>query len=673
MKTLFTAVLSFSLLFPITAQTTFVEDFESFGVGDYVALNSPYFTTWSGAEGGAEDVKVVNDQASNSLHSIYFSSSSPNGGPQDLLLPIASAPFDAGVITFETDIAVGINKTGYFNFQKNIIAGQSGLNVFFQQGMLMIRDSSNTNTLLMTGYTEGTWFNFKMEVNLNTNSWSVYINNMLRGRFETAVNRISSFNFYPIQNSSFWLDDISYMTIPYSTANINAAVVGINGLQPAAVGLVKKPKITIKNLGQSPITSFDIEIDYNDITYSQSFQSVNISPNETYEVELSQGTNFVTGNKTLTATVSNVNGGLDTYPQDDSKSLSISPVNPNNKTVVVETVTSTSCGACPEIDVNMNQLQQTFPNSLIAINIHRNDPMQDLGYENGVNGYTTGTVSYNRRSTSQPNMIESSFVNALSAFHDADINDVGAIWDANNRKLNVSVIYKFPLPPQSHPSIALALTENHVTGSTFEWNQSNNFAGSSQNMGGYEALPNPVPAQQMVYDNVARLIVPSFYGDANTLPNNIPSGSTFTRNFSLNIPIGWNADSLSIVALVINADSTINRALKVPVPQAIINGFQSGEPIYNASITQFDTPDIMLSVYPNPAIQVAHVKLTLDGTHDISINVIDISGRKILTRQYGKLTNSQILPIDIQKLSNGAYIIELDVDGNKHTARLLKQ
>ena len=55
----------------------------------------------------------------------------------------------------------------------------------------------------------------------------------------------------------------------------------------------------------------------------------------------------------------------------------------------------------------------------------------------------------------------------------------------------------------------MALTEDGVRRvMTSGYNQVNAYAGNALGpMGGFESLPNPVPAAQMVYDHVARVLL----------------------------------------------------------------------------------------------------------------------------------------------------------------------
>jgi hypothetical protein len=68
------------------------------------------------------------------------------------------------------------------------------------------------------------------------------------------------------------------------------------------------------------------------------------------------------------------------------------------------------------------------------------------------------------------------------------------------------------------------------------WSQSNAYAGGgSGEMGGFEILPNPVPASQMVYDHVARTILPSFTGQSGSIPSSVSMGEVHSYTFSVTV------------------------------------------------------------------------------------------------------------------------------------------
>ncbi len=80
-----TFLLSSLLVMSAANAQIFSDNFDALNAGDYIGPSSTYWTTWSGTEGGAEDAQATTAQASSAPHSVYFSSTSANGGPQDVL------------------------------------------------------------------------------------------------------------------------------------------------------------------------------------------------------------------------------------------------------------------------------------------------------------------------------------------------------------------------------------------------------------------------------------------------------------------------------------------------------------------------------------------------------------------------------------------------------------
>ena len=117
MKKLYTLslMLFISVAF-INAQSSFSDDFESYSVGDKVGTVSSEWTTWSGATGGNEDATVTDNQASSGSNSIYFGSTSANGGPQDVVLPFGGK-LESGLFTFSIKVYVDNGGGAYYNFQ----------------------------------------------------------------------------------------------------------------------------------------------------------------------------------------------------------------------------------------------------------------------------------------------------------------------------------------------------------------------------------------------------------------------------------------------------------------------------------------------------------------------------------------------------------------------------
>jgi hypothetical protein len=648
----------------------FSDDFESYAVGSFIGPQSTSWTTWSGTEGGAEDASVTNNQASSGTNSIYFSSTAASGGPQDVVLDFGPV-YNSGVFTFQSDFYVNAGKTGYFNFQASQTIGTTwALNVNFDGGDLYIDDGLTSNLAVST-YPEASWFTLKIEANLTLKVWKAYVDGNLIGTWINGVNALASTDFFPVTNSQFYVDDVSFDHQPYTLSTLNGmtAMVDMGG---EIAGQTVTPKITIVNAGQTAITSFDLNLNYGGTNYPQSVTGVNIASTANYAITLS-GLNLVAGNQTVIASISNVNGTTDDVSSDDTLTNSINPIVPaTGKMVVSEEGTGTWCQWCPRGAVFMDQFDAKYSEFWAGIAVHNGDPMTVTDYDAAFGGLIAGYPSalVDRGTDVDPSGMSPEFFDRLQTAPVAVLTN-GATWNASTRELNVSVTADFELAANSNYKLACVLTEDGVTGTGSGYNQSNAYAGGGNGaMGGYESLGNPVPAAQMVYDHVARTIAPSFAGYTNSFPATVTSGEQHTINFSFILPATWDENSIHIIGLLIAPNGRIDNAGKATIAEAVSNGFQSGSNagLFDALTNQLDA---MVQVYPNPASNNATISMNLAHESTVQINLLDASGKLISSKEYGTMSGAWNLNLNTSNLNAGIYLIELEINGTKVTKRLI--
>ncbi len=241
---------------------TFTDNFDSYTAGQKLCTQSAgAWTTWSNAPGGNEDVLVSNAASSSPSNSLYFSSTAQSGGPTDLVRHFGV--LNTGQFSMDFNLKIDAGKAAYFNLQKTATMGQTyALDAFFS-------DAGNLTFNQVAGFSaafpQGTWFNFKMNINFNINKWEIFINNVSVGYFANTVNQIESIDIFPVDattpyNAAFYLDDFHTVTTPYTLPVKNAGVTfaGYNGGNIATNTVV--PNFKVRNLGTSAITSFDITL-----------------------------------------------------------------------------------------------------------------------------------------------------------------------------------------------------------------------------------------------------------------------------------------------------------------------------------------------------------------------------------------------------------------------------
>ncbi len=645
----------------------FSDDLESYNVGDYLGVvGGASWTTWSGATGGAEDVQITNAQASSGNNGIYFSSTSSGGGPQDVVLDFGQQ-YTSGIFTFEADFLIEAGKGGYWNFQATPVIGTTwALNCYFTNGTI------DLDGFVSAPYTEGQWFTLKIEANLTLQLWKLYVDGVFVGTWNNPINQVASLDIFPLQGDGFYMDDIGFDHQPYVLQNLNAGVSGVDMVGNVA-GMTVNPSMKIVNAGINPITSFDLSIDYNGNQINENITGVNLASLASYEADFTGSFNLVAGVNTATAIVSNINGmGGDDDINDDTLILNVNPVVPAaGKVVVGEEATGTWCQWCPRGDVYMKLWEERYGNYFAGIAVHNNDPMADVVYDSGVGALVGGYPSslVDRLPEVDPSAMNPDIIARLQTAPFASIVN-GAMWDNITRTLDVSGSFTMLQTLPAGYTVACALTEDSVTGTSSGYAQVNNYAGGSNGpMGGYENLPNPVPASMMVYEHVARGIAPSFTGMTNPFPGPTTTGATFDVNFQFVLDPTWNENNMHIVIMLIAPNGQIDNAGYTTIDDAIANGFVVG--IEDDNAAYLDGPDRTLQVYPNPTGGSAYANLNLSGTSTVVLDVYDMTGKVVRHRDYGTLDGAQTMPLNLEGMAPGLYTVTARINGKAFNKKLM--
>jgi hypothetical protein len=293
-------------------------------------------------------------------------------------------------------------------------------------------------------------------------------------------------------------------------------------------------------------------------------------------------------------------------------------------------------------------------------------------YDAAIGGVIAGYPSalVDRGPAIDPSEMEAEFLNRIVMAPTAYITN-GATWNATTRQLNVSVSADFQAPATSSYKLAIVLTEDGVTGTGSGWAQSNAYANNAAGpMGGYESLPNPVPAAQMVYDHVARAIEPSFNGYANSFPATVNVGETHTINYSFILPASWDENEIHIVGLLLAPNGSIDNAGKATITEAVANGFVAGTDI-SLSVNELSQVDATLQVSPNPATDHATIAVNIPGESNATVRILDLSGKEIAARNYGSMSGASTITLNTSNYGKGMYIVELTLDNDVFQRRLV--
>jgi hypothetical protein len=654
---------------------SFSDDFESYSTGDYIGQNNATWTTWSGTEGGTEDTPVTTAQAHSGTNAAYYSSTATTGGPQDCVLPFGGE-LTVGQFNFEMWMYVNSGTGAYFNFQADATIGTTwALDTYFNTD-LTLQFTSGGGLQLETTYPQGEWFKLRMENNLSTNSWEIFVNDISQGSFSNAQVVIASMDIFPLTGNQFYIDDVNYEYTGYTQPQLNGAMTSIVGMSSGLVGQSVTPSLQIRNLGLTAINSCTVNLDYNGQSHSMDISGVNIAPLAFYTVVLDQNFTLGGGTQTATATISNVNGGADNDAQDDIRTLDITPIQPAlGKKVVAEEGTGTWCPWCVRGAVFMELLSERYDEFYIGVAVHNADPMTVTEYDTAIGGLITGYPSglVDRAGGEfDPSQFEIPFLERVQTTPMAFIEN-GAIWNAVTRELQVSAMTTFQQTVTGNYKIAFVLTEDGVTGTTSDYAQNNAYAGGTNGvMGGYEVLPGTVPAAQMVYDHVARAITPSFNGLTNAFTGAQNAGNATAYNTTFTLPAEWDENNVHIIAMVIAPDGTIDNAESVTIVQGVENGYISGLVLGQNEIVE-STFEKQIQLYPNPATDNSFINLNLNRSEKVTVTVMGADGKILADKSYGTLSGNLRLPINLSGFSNGLYLVKVMIGGKVTTMTLVKE
>jgi len=466
-------------------------------------------------------------------------------------------------------------------------------------------------------------------------------------------------DLFPLETSEFYVDNVSFDHATYTPAVLNASVAGFN-LGGRIAGTYKSPTVTVVNAGTDAITSFDVEIDIYGYTYSESVTGVNLTAGQSYEVVYTNPLQIFPGTHNATATVLNVNGGTDGDATDDDACLIANHVTPApGKVVVGEEATGTWCPWCVRGTVFMDKYENEFEDFWAGIAVHNGDPMVVTDYDaaigNFIGGYPSSLVD--RGPEVDPSAMDSDFYTRLATAPAAMISNA-SVWNAGTRELQVTVSADFDMAADNNWRLACVLTEDGVTGTDSGYDQANAYAGGGNGeMGGYELLPSPVPAAQMVYDHVARDIAPDWDGEPTSFPATVNIGETHSVTFTFTLPAAWNENNMHVIGMLLNPTGGIDNAGKSTI-------------FSDTGVDELDNASTF-RMYPNPANTVAFIEANFDNNSEVSISLVDMSGKEVGSKNYGIVSVGSKLPINTTSLETGVYLVNVTINNVQMTQRLI--
>ena len=447
------------------------------------------------------------------------------------------------------------------------------------------------------------------------------------------------------------IDDVVVEALPA----VEVAVSGVNLVRYAALNANSVLSVDVTNLGANTITS--LEIDWNDgMSHIQTINT-NIAPGATTAVAHPDAVTYAAAvERTINVSINAANGGPDDDASNNNgQTLHNTLSQATNKAVVIEEGTGTWCGWCPRGAVAMDYMVSTYPNDFIGIAVHNGDPMTVTAYDNGadISGFPGCNVD---RVLLDASVSQSAF----QQYYNDRVNlgvpaNIGATVSGTGSSVTIDASATFYTPVSSaNFRLGVVIVENGVTGTTSGYAQANYYSGGTTAMGGYESLPDPVPAAQMVYDHVGRALLGGYSGQAGSVPATITDGTVANYSFNYTVPsTSTRANMKAVVMLLDLTTGEIVNATEVSIAEAGIDNID----------------EISLEVYPNPASDIVNVSFEAEG--DYTITITDLAGREVATQSLSNLTGSQKIAVPTNDLNSGNYIISVATAGASYSQVLV--
>ncbi|MEN9339010.1 MAG: hypothetical protein RIQ62_322 [Bacteroidota bacterium] len=417
----------------------------------------------------------------------------------------------------------------------------------------------------------------------------------------------------------------------------------------ALVGSTVPVQVKIQNLGSTTMTAYNVKI--NDGATTTNYpQTTTLTTGAIATVPISYTMPSV-GSKPIKLWVE-LAGDVNTA-NDSAKSefngASYTPVH----TSVFEEATGTWCQWCPRGAVYMDSLTSVHP-EVVAIAVHNGDPMTVTDYDAGIGNYISGYPSglVDRKVVADPSDFFTEYTNHKSDFGVGDITINQPTVSGNNVSVKVDVKMAISTQAAYDYRLAMVFTEDEMHGTTSTWNQANAYAGGANGvMGGFELLPSTVPAAQMYYNHVARVIVGGFTGQTGSLPGVMTAGSTYSYTFNWTAPAG-----------TVLYKTKANALLICGLSGEIHNGKWMG--VYPTSVNDIIKVDD-LQVFPNPTNDYLNIDFTLNKVSDVAVSLVDMTGNVVYNNPLKNLNGNQGLVINTANFANGMYTLSLrTAEGN---------
>ena len=422
-------------------------------------------------------------------------------------------------------------------------------------------------------------------------------------------------------------------------------------------------RIAVQNIANQALNSMRVSVQGPDGQTESMVADMDIAPFERTYVGVPLSYEMAQEDQMYSITIDQLSTGEDEEMSDNTLDFMVEYINPQPKSaVVVEEATGTWCTWCPRGAVYMDRATQCFGDHFVGIAVHNEDPMVNSEYDDGITSFP-GFSGFPSVIVDRTNIIDPADI--FQPIADKIVNqaaveiDIDARVDNKTRELTVNAFGMFNQDIPAGYRWNAVLVEDGLTGTSSTWRQINAYSGGNFGlMGGYENLPSPVPAQQMVYDHVGRELLAGFDGAAGSIPD-LGAGDTTSYAFdAFSIPLTYEIENLKVAVWVHDNTGKIVAAGETDVEMT-------------TDVFYVDNKEVNWTVAPNPIQDHATATITLPESGDIQLTMIDMLGRVVSQQRYNQPQGTMTYAIERNGLPSGMYSVILTYGGQSDVIKVV--
>ncbi len=419
----------------------------------------------------------------------------------------------------------------------------------------------------------------------------------------------------------------------------------------------------VLNVGTAPITSISLKYLANGQTKTDNITGLNIASGDSYSFSHATPFTIPSAGVFPVKVWADITG--DSNHNNDTLSGSITALAfQTTKRILFEEATGTWCQWCPRGAVFMDSLHHVYPTTAMLVAVHNNDPMvvdlYDAGIASFISGYPSGLVD-RKGGEADPSEFFDRYDQYINGFTPCDVA-VDAVWNAGTNSYDITATATMATDLTGDYRFNVVVTEDEVRGTGSAYNQANAYSGGANGaMGGYESLPNPVVAANMVYQHVARETVGGWEGVFGSLPETLAVNSINTFTTSYIVKPGENKDRMHVIAYVVNA-----------LTGEVLNTNEKN--LNSLGFTTQKAASFVVNTYPNPSQGTTNFEVKMPVLNEnISLEIVDLMGRVIYSTQAGSVNGgSKFLTWNADaSIANGIYQAVIKVGNETVSSKIV--